>query len=183
MNEEKLYALKFPIGEFDKPAVINGAKIEEWLAVLKEFPKQVEAITKDLSSTELNWKYRPGGWTIKQVVHHCADSHMNSLIRFKLTLTEDTPTIRPYFEDRWAELPDSLDEDISTTLVLLKGIHAKLVAVIQNMKPEDFQKEYVHPEHGATFSLAEVVGTYAWHSQHHLAHIKQALEAKGKYND
>lgn len=100
---------------------------------------------------------------------------MNCLIRFKLALTEDLPTIRPYFEDRWAELPDSLDEDLTDSLQLLKGLHAKLTSVMKNLSAEDLKKEYVHPEHGTKFSLAEVVGTYAWHSNHHLAHVKNAL--------
>ena len=176
MNEKELYALKFPIGEFVKPEKITKNHIQKWVAVLTNFPKEIESLTEDLSAKELNWKYRPGGWTIKQVVHHCADSHMNSLIRFKLTLTEENPTIRPYYEDRWAELPDSLEEDLSETFILLKGIHAKLVSVIKNLSDEDLKRQYIHPEHGDSFRLDEVVGTYAWHSQHHLAHVKQALK-------
>lgn len=175
MTEKELYKLKFPIGEFKKPSSISGEIISLWINEVAAFPKRIESVVKNLSSNELNYKYRPEGWTIKQVVHHCADSHMNCLIRFKLALTEDLPTIRPYFEDRWAELPDSLDEDLTDTLQLLKGLHAKLTSVMKNLSAEDLKKEYVHPEHGTKFSLAEVVGTYAWHSNHHLAHVKNAL--------
>jgi len=181
MNEQELNSLKFPIGEFHKPELINTKLIKEWIEVIALFPNKITALTKGLTSEELNWKYRPEGWTIKQVVHHCADSHMNSLIRFKLTLTEDQPTIRPYFEDRWAELPDSLEDDIEDSLVLLKGVHAKLTTVMSNLTKVELLREYVHPEHGEKFKLEEVVGTYAWHSEHHLAHVKQAIEAKGKY--
>ncbi|WP_152285700.1 YfiT family bacillithiol transferase [Flavicella marina] len=175
---DSIYKLKFPIGEFEAPDTITSTDIENWIEDVESFPKRLEDIVSDLNATELNYKYRPEGWTIKQVVHHCADSHMNSLIRFKLALTEDSPTIRPYFEDRFAELPDSLEEDLSAVLLLLKGLHAKLTAVMRNLSEEDLKKEYIHPEHGQKFKLEEVVGTYAWHSNHHLAHVKQALRLK-----
>lgn len=181
MTDKELYDLKFPIGEFESPKIITDEMIASWIEDVVLFPNRIEELVSDLSVKELNYKYRPKGWTIKQVVHHCADSHMNSLIRFKLALTEDTPTIRPYFEDRWAELPDSLSDDLSDTLVLLKGLHAKLATVMRNLSIEDLKKEYVHPEHGAKFNLAEVVGTYAWHSNHHLAHVKNALITKELY--
>ena len=173
--------LKFPIGEFEAPEIISEQQIEEWIEDVKSFPERIAELVSSLSVKELNYRYRPDGWTIKQVVHHCADSHMNSLIRFKLALTEDTPTIRPYFEDRWAELPDSLNDDLSDTLTLLKGLHAKLGMVMENLSETDLKREYEHPEHGQKFSLAEVVGTYAWHSNHHLAHVKNALEFQDKY--
>jgi hypothetical protein len=180
MND-RLYILKFPIGEFEAPEIISEQQIGEWIEDVKSFPERIAELVSSLSVKELNYRYRPDGWTIKQVVHHCADSHMNSLIRFKLALTEDTPTIRPYFEDRWAELPDSLNNDLSDTLTLLKGLHAKLGMVMENLSETDLKREYEHPEHGQKFSLAEVVGTYAWHSNHHLAHVKNALEFKDKY--
>ena len=128
---------------------------------------------------ELNYKYRPGGSTIKQGIHHCADSHMNSFICFKLALTEDTSTIRPYFEDRFAELPDSLDDDIESSLILLKGLHAKLSSVMVSIKGR-FKKRIYAPEHGKKFGLDEVVSIYAWHSKHHFAHVQQALKANGQ---
>ena len=109
MTTEDLYQLRFPIGEFKAPDKITDVMISNWIDAIESFPEAVTAATKDLDTSQLNWKYRPNGWSIKQVVHHCADSHMNSIIRFKLALTEDTPTIRPYFEDRWANLSDGTD--------------------------------------------------------------------------
>lgn len=178
MKNEESYSLKFPIGEFKKPEVIDTSLIKNWIEEVRSFPLRLEAVVAHLSKEELNYTYRLGGWSIKQVVHHCADSHMNCLLRFKLALTEDTPVIRPYFEDRFAELPDSLDDTIEDSLILLKGLHAKLAMVMSHLSESDLEKEYMHPEHGEKFRLDEVVGTYAWHSNHHLAHIEQALRLK-----
>ena len=174
--------LRFPIGTFEKPAVINAAILEQWIQDIANFPTQVEAILQPLSSEQLNWKYRPEGWTIKQVVHHCADSHMNSLIRFKLTLTEDAPTIRPYWENRWAELPDSLEEDMEDVLLLLRGLHGKWVKLLRTLTPEQLSLEFIHPEYGKRYTLDENIGVYAWHCRHHFAHIEQALRYKGQFN-
>ncbi|WP_400080796.1 YfiT family bacillithiol transferase [Winogradskyella sp. R77965] len=177
MTEQSLYKLRFPIGEFKKPDVITEHHINEWITSIETLPQSIISITKDLSEEELNYKYRPDGWTIKQVVHHCADSHINSILRFKLALTEDTPTIRPYFEDRFAKLIDyniSIDSSIS----ILTGVHKKLGILLKNLNKEELKRAFVHPEHGKHFSLEETIGTYAWHSNHHLAHINQALEYK-----
>ncbi|WP_040248671.1 YfiT family bacillithiol transferase [Psychroserpens mesophilus] len=182
MVREELFRLKFPIGEFTKPEHISDHEISQWIAHIESFPSKVKELTDDLTVNQLNWKYRPEGWTIKQVVHHCADSHMNSLIRFKLALTEDTPTIKPYYEDRWANLVDGNDDNLEDTLYLLKGLHAKLTTLLRNLSPSDLLKEFVHPEHGKHFRLDETIGVYAWHCNHHLAHIKQALEYKGQFN-
>ncbi|BAO74719.1 YfiT family bacillithiol transferase [Winogradskyella sp. PG-2] len=181
MTEQKLYKLRFPIGEFEKPNTISSQQIKQWINDIENLPKAIEAVTNNLSEEELNYKYRPEGWTIKQVVHHCADSHINSIIRFKLALTEDTPTIRPYFEDRFAQLID-YSEPIDIPLSILKGIHKKLGILLKNFDQKDLKREFVHPEHGKHFSLEETIGTYAWHSNHHLAHIKQALKYKGSFN-
>ncbi|UXP33365.1 putative metal-dependent hydrolase [Reichenbachiella agarivorans] len=181
MDEKALTQLKFPIGEFIKPEVISNDQIKEWVADIEAFPSRVKILTTNLSVEQLNWRYRPDGWTIKQVVHHCADSHMNSLIRFKLALTEDSPTIRPYHEERWAELIDSQDNDLSYTLSLLEGLHYRLVQLQRNLSEEDLKREFIHPEHGRRFTLAETIGIYAWHSNHHLAHIQQALGYQGKF--
>ncbi|WP_299227673.1 YfiT family bacillithiol transferase [uncultured Psychroserpens sp.] len=182
MNETDLYKLKFPIGEFKKPDSIQNDLIHKWIDDIEKFPITIERLTKNLSLQQLQWSYRPEGWTIKQVVHHCADSHMNSIIRFKLALTEDTPTIRPYFESRWANLIDGTDDNLSATQSLLNGLHAKLGKLLRHIPKEDLSRTFVHPEHGKQFTLDETIGIYAWHCNHHLAHIKLALEHKGKFN-
>jgi hypothetical protein len=112
------------------------------------------------------------------VVHHCADSHMNSIIRFKLTLTEDDPEIRPYYEGRWAELVDGKDDDISYSLQLITAVHSKWVKLLKGLKPNDLERNFIHPEHGQAFSIAENIGIYAWHCNHHLTHIELALKSK-----
>ncbi|WP_299125396.1 YfiT family bacillithiol transferase [uncultured Winogradskyella sp.] len=180
MTEQDLYKLRFPIGEFKKPDVITQQYITDWITSIEALPKSIIAFTKGLSEEELNYKYRPDGWTIKQVVHHCADSHINSILRFKLALTEDTPTIRPYFEDRFAKLAD-YDTSIDTSISILTGVHQKLAILLKKLNKEELKREFVHPEHGKHFSLEETIGTYAWHSNHHLAHINQALKYKGKF--
>ncbi len=180
MTSDELQQLKYPIGEFTLPNTISAQDISKWIDDIEKLPNDIENLTASLTENELNYIYRPNGWTIKQVVHHCADSHINSITRFKLALTEDTPTIRPYFEDRWAKLND-YQEPIDTAISILKGVHTKLGILIRNFNEEDLQRTFVHPEHGKIFTLKETIGLYAWHSNHHLAHIEQALEYKGRF--
>ncbi|MCU0431461.1 MAG: putative metal-dependent hydrolase [Cytophagaceae bacterium] len=169
-----LEQLKFPIGKFVKPDRISSAHRDSWMEDIASFPSRLEASIKGLSDVQWNTTYRPGGWTIRQVIHHCADSHMNSLIRFKLTLTEDEPTIKPYFEERWAELPDSLIMPIEPSLKLLEGIHERWTMLLKNLREQDFSRTFIHPEHGKKIRLDENIGIYAWHGNHHLAHIELA---------
>lgn len=181
MISQDLNQLKYPIGKFIKPATISQNQILEWIETIEALPEILSDLTKDLSVEQLNWRYRPEGWTIKQVAHHYADSHMNSMIRFKWTLTEDTPTIKAYHEDRWAKLKDDNDNDLSHTLSLLKGLHAKLGILLRSLSKNDLKREFIHPEQGRRISLEETIGIYAWHSKHHVAHIKQALKYKGRF--
>ncbi|MFY0642846.1 MAG: putative metal-dependent hydrolase [Bacteroidia bacterium] len=178
----ELEDLRFPVGRYQAVKLPNKDQIQEWISVLEDFPAHVIASTENLSSTELNWKYRPDGWNIKQVVHHCADSHLNSMMRFKLALTEDTPTIKTYMEAKWANLPDSQVDEIDASISILVGLHEKLGILLRNLSDEQLKREYMHPEHGRTLTVEETIGLYAWHSNHHLAHIKNAIEFKGKYN-
>lgn len=173
--------LRFPVGKFVAPDTIRPSDIEFWISEITHFYDQLKTITKGLSVAQLNWQYRPQGWTIKQVVHHCADSHMNSFIRFKLALTEENPTIRPYYEDRWAELSDGLDNDIDDSLLLLAALHRKWSKLLKQLTPVQLEKTFVHPESGETFTLKENIGIYAWHCRHHLAHIKQAIAYQGTF--
>lgn len=178
MTTSKLHQLKYPIGSFIYQENASDNDLKQWIKDIQDFPNSIRKLTKGLGHSELNWKYRPQGWTIKQVVHHCADSHMNNVVRIKLTLTENKPTIRPYFEDRWAELPDSLEDDISNSLSLLNALHSKWVRLLEGLEEEQLKLEYIHPEHGKRFTLLENIANYSWHCRHHLAHIRQAMEYK-----
>lgn len=182
MNNEKLEQLKFPIGKYLPIKNPDTETINLWISEIEKFPNLLDNTVQNISIAQLNYKYRPDGWKVKQVIHHCADSHMNSYIRFKLALTERKPSIRPYFEDRWAELDDSKNNDVSTSIALLKATHQKWIEVLHNLSAEDLQKEYVHPEHGTVFNLAETIGNYAWHGKHHLAHVINGITSNGEYN-
>lgn len=166
--------MKFPIGQFIKPNVIDQAQINLWIATLDCFPDLLIAETKQLSDDMLNLTYRPNGWTIRQVVHHLADSHLNSFMRLKLSLTENEPTIKPYFEERWAELEDSKNMPIEPSLKIIEGVHQRWVALLRTISADALKRTFFHPEHQKFFSIEENIGVYSWHSQHHLAHIQLA---------
>jgi hypothetical protein len=182
MIETNVDQLKYPIGLYQPQKNPDDKLLSQWIGDIATFPNRLEELVHNLSKEELAWKYRPDGWSIKQLVHHCADSHLNSFMRFKLTLTEESPTIRPYLEHKWAELPDALADTIDDSLDLLKGLHNRWTILISNLTKEELNREYVHPEHGKRFNLAETVGNYAWHGNHHLAHVRQAIASKGTYN-
>ena len=170
--------LKYPIGKFNRPDRIDSKQIEMWIREIELFPDRLKLITEKLTEEELKLSYRPGGWTIQQLVHHCADSHMNSFIRFKLSLTEENPTIKPYFEDRWAEMPDYSLVDTKESLKIIEGLHVRWVILLKSLDFSDLKREFIHPEYGKRFTVGENIGIYAWHSNHHLAHIKLALQSK-----
>lgn len=173
--------LKFPIGQFEMPQNISDSQLKNWIVDIEQLPEKIQTITNKISTEELNYIYRPNGWNIKQVIHHLSDSHCNALIRFKLALTEENPTIKPYAENLWATLSDGMDNDISYSLAILKGIHYKWNLLLTNMNENLWKKTYFHPEANKTFTLKEMIGLYAWHSNHHLAHINQALQYKGEF--
>ncbi|WP_432713948.1 YfiT family bacillithiol transferase [Pedobacter sp.] len=175
--EDTLENLKYPIGKFQKPEPINQLQIDNWIKIIEEFPQQLTNEVKNLSEKQLNKQYRPNGWTIKQVVNHCADSHMNSFIRFKLALTENTPTIKPYHENLWAELTDSKNFPVDSALMILQGLHQRWVNLLKNLSASDLEKQFRHPESNELISLKTNIGIYAWHCQHHLAHVKKAKQS------
>lgn len=183
LNNQDLEKLQFPIGKFENPIIIDSTQLNDWITEIELFPKKLKELVNNLTATQLQWKYRPNGWTIQQVVHHCADSHMNSFIRFKLSVTENSPIIKPYFEDKWAELADVLISDINDSLKIIEGLHHRWIILLRSFTATDFEKDFIHPEHGKRFTIAENIGVYAWHCNHHLAHIKQALSCKGKFNE
>jgi len=173
-----LDSLKFPIGKFEAPKILTQELIDGYVKDIETFPARLKQEVKDLSDSQLDTPYRPDGWTIRQVVNHCADSHMNSLIRFKLALTEEEPTIKPYYEERWAELADSRTMPIAPSLLLLEGLHQRWTVLLRSLSSEDLQKTFIHPEHGKRFRLDENIGVYAWHGNHHLAHITTLKKSK-----
>ena len=175
-SQTDIERLKYPIGKFSKPETISEKDIKNWITDIEQFPNRLNKLVPYLSASELNYRYRPEGWTIKQIVHHCADSHMNSFMRFKLCLTEELPTIKTYQEAKWAELPDATEADISSSLRLLEGLHARWTVLLRSLDPSVLSKQYIHPEKAQPMDLANTIALYAWHCNHHLAHIKQALE-------
>ncbi|ESU29881.1 metal-dependent hydrolase [Flavobacterium limnosediminis JC2902] len=181
-NNTDIEKLKFPIGRFTCPEEITPEHLKIWKITIREFPQELKKTVENLSITELNWKYRPDGWCIKQVVHHLADSHMNALIRVKLALTEDAPVIRPYEEALWAELKDSLRDDIQPSLKIIEGVHERWSQLLDNFSEHDWNRMYYHPQHQRLASVKEALGIYDWHSKHHLAHINQAFSYKGEFN-
>jgi DinB superfamily len=170
---------RYPIGKYEPPTNFSKEIMKEWLDVIAAFPTQMELAVKNLNDDQLDTPYRDGGWTVRQVVHHVGDSHMNAYIRFKLALTEDNPTIRPYYEERWAELADSKYGTLEDTLVLLKVLHSKWSHVLQNMSEEDWDRTYTHPQYNRVSNMKFNLGLYAWHCRHHEAHITHLRSRKG----
>jgi hypothetical protein len=178
MNEQTtLEKLKYPIGKFQADETVNRPQIEEWIKEIAALPFKLREAVKNLTEEQLNTPYRPDGWTVKQVVHHIGDSHMNSYIRFKLALTEDKPVIKPYDEKRWAELPD-YQLGIEEPLDFLESLHKRWVNLLAQLNDMDLEKEFIHPESG-TKNLKETIGQYAWHGNHHLAQITSLKKRMG----
>lgn len=167
--------LKFPIGKFQVPSEYTDESRAEYIQVLAELPMKLKEVLVGITTDQLSNRYRPEAWTIRQVVHHLADSHMNSLIRFKLGLTEDNPTIKPYNENLWANLADGNSDDITPSILMIEGIHARLVKLLKSVSNEDWERKVHHPESKRDMSMNFLLALYAWHSKHHLAHIKNAL--------
>ncbi len=173
--------LRFPVGKYEAPESITEAQIKAWIKIIGAFPAQIKERIAGLSQVELTWKYRTDGWNIRQLIHHCADSHMNSMIRFKLALTERQPAIKPYLENYWAEMIDSTLAPVEWSISILDGLHKRWVFLLESLNEEELERIFVHPEYGHAFRLDGTIGLYAWHCEHHLAHLEQALKGKGKY--
>lgn len=167
-------ALKFPIGKFSRPELITESILDQWITEISAFPEQLKLQVLYLSDEQLDTQYRPEGWTIRQVIHHCADSHINSLIRLKLALTEEQPTIKPYWEALWAELPDTKNMPIAPSIKIIEGIHERWTILLRSLTKQDLNRTFIHPEYGKIYRIDEYIGVYAWHCNHHLAHIIQA---------
>jgi len=166
---------RYPIGKFSWPASISEADRRVMIEEIDAAPARVRAAAAGLTPAQLATPYRDGGWTVRQVVHHLPDSHMNAYVRFKLALTEDEPTIKPYEEARWAALPDSENVPIETSLALLEALHKRWVALMRSMPPADWSRKFRHPELGV-MPLDKTLALYAWHGKHHVAHITALRE-------
>ena len=168
---------KYPIGKFTHEGKISRKQRSEWIKDIRLLPKQLKEVISGLSDEQLDTPYRDGGWTVRQVVHHIADSHINSIVRFKLALTENNPTISPYDEAAWANLADS-QLPIKVSLDFIKTLHARWMVLLQSMTNEDFAKTFYHPGSQKTNRLDHTLGVYAWHGKHHVAHIAELRKQK-----
>ena len=172
MTDEQM---KYPVGHFTPPASYTSEDLHEWIETIKAFPGKLRQAVLGLTEQQLDTPYRTGGWTIRQVVHHVADSHMNSIVRFKLALTEDKPTIKPYEEADWALLPD-YRLPVESSLRIIEGIHLHWVTLLESFTEDEWNRGFVHPESGNTILLKKAAGLYAWHSNHHLAHVTETVK-------
>ncbi len=176
MNED----LRYPIGRFTRPESAHPEDRQEWIREIDALPQHLEKAVQDLTDEQLDTPYRPGGWTVRQVVHHVFDSHANAYVRFRLALTEDAPTIKPYQEAAWAELSDARSAPIEPSITALRGLHERWVRLLTSMSETDWKKAYHHPDGGLT-SLTHAVALYAWHGRHHVAHITTLEEREASY--
>ncbi len=161
--------LRYPIGKFERHSEITSELRREFIETIEDLPMKLREAVAGLSEEQLETPYRPEGWTVRQTVHHVADSHINLFIRFRLALTEDVPTIRPYFEERWAELSDA-KMPLEDSFKIIEGVHSRLTTMLKAMTDEQFARKLIHPDSG-TWTIEAMLGLYDWHSKHHTAHI------------
>lgn len=178
MNELDLEKLKYPIGKFIAPEQYSSEYVYESIREIETFPERLLNETVHLTNEQLDTPYRPDGWTVRQVIHHCAESHMNCYIRLKWALTENNPVIKPYDEVLWAELNDNLTMPTKPTLDLLKGLHFRLGYIMKSLSESDLEKTFIHPADNSEVKLKKMIGMYAWHGNHHLAHITTLKKQK-----
>jgi len=168
---------RFPIGKLEIPTTVTPALRQSAIARIAATPANFRSAVKGLTDAQLDTPYREGGWTVRQVVHHLPDSHLNAYVRLKLALTESSPTIKPYAEDKWAELADSSSTPIEVSLTLLESLHTRWDVLWRSLKPQDFSRKLIHPDHGER-TIDWLVFVYAWHGQHHTAHITELRKRK-----
>jgi len=176
--ENRVTDLRYPIGKFAYEGHLTEDQKRALLDHIGQTPAKLRDAIKGLSESQIDTPYRPGGWTVRQVVHHVPDSHLNSYTRFKLALTEDEPTIKPYAEDRWAELADTKATPLEVSLTLLDSLHDRWMRLLRSMTPEQWKRTFRHPELGP-MTLEKTLALYAWHGRHHVAHITALREREG----
>src|SRR5271168_3022977 len=168
---------RYPIGKLTYEGLADDATRAKRIAIIAETPAKFRAAVSGLTEAQLDTPYREGGWTVRQLAHHVPDSHMNAYIRFKLALTEEEPTIKPYEEARWAELADTAETPVETSLALLDALHTRWVTLLNSLKPSDWSRKFKHPEMGP-MTLDRTLALYAWHGKHHVAHITALRKTK-----
>lgn len=172
--------LSYPIGPFSlKEVTVAPEERAGLITAIAELPAQFRSAVHGLNEAQFDTPYRPGGWTVREVVHHVPDSHLNAYVRFKLALTEENPTIKPYEEARWAELPDTAGTQIGVSLVLLEALHRRWVVLLKSMANEQWSRTFFHPDHQTSLRLDAILAMYAWHGKHHTAHITRLRERMG----
>jgi uncharacterized damage-inducible protein DinB len=169
---------RYPVGKFQQPTTSTEADRKKWIADIEVLPAKLREAVRGLNTQQLDTPYRDGGWTVRQLVHHVPDSHLNAYCRLKLALTEDVPTIKPYDEKSWAELPDTYATPVEVSLNLLEAVHVRWVNILKALTPAQFPRKFNHPEMGE-LSIDQLLALYAWHSRHHLAHITELRKRKG----
>ena len=179
LDAEKLESLRFPIGRFDLAKKVTAREVETSLERIRALPGALRAALHGLSERQLATPYRPGGWTVRQVAHHIADSQMNGYVRIRLALTEDTPTIKPYDEARWAELVDAACGPLEPSLALLDALNQRSLPLFDAFTPRELEREFHHPEHACALRVDTALALYAWHGDHHTAHITRLREREG----
>jgi uncharacterized damage-inducible protein DinB len=170
---------RYPVGTFQRRDVLTPEERAQCIEQIAAVPQAMRDAVAGLTPEQLETPYRDGGWTLRQVVHHVPESHMNSYMRFKFALTEETPTVKPYDEARWAQTPEVRDTPIETSLALLEALHDRWVRLLRAMSADDFARTLKHPEHDGTMTLDTMLGLYAWHGRHHTAHITTTRERNG----
>jgi uncharacterized damage-inducible protein DinB len=169
---------RYPVGKYE-PQPFSEVQSREWVDEIANLPQLIEYAVTNLDERQLDQSYREGGWSVKQLVHHVADSHMNAYIRFKLGLTEDNPTIKPYNQEGWANMADTKNLPINLSLTILHAVHKRWVEILRNVSNEEWNRTVVHPEHNKQMTLWHLLGMYAWHGRHHTAHITSLRERMG----
>lgn len=173
-----LEQLQYPIGRFKITESPTAEQVQGWVADIASFPALIQDEVNGLSEDSLQWKYRRDGWSILQVINHCCDSHMNSMLRFKTALTEEDAVIRPYRQSAWAALPDG-KADLSIAIQLITGLHQRWTHLLRNLSASQWERTIYHPEHDKNMTLQQLAGMYSWHCRHHFRHIQLAIETKG----
>ncbi|CAA7197486.1 YfiT family bacillithiol transferase [Chryseobacterium potabilaquae] len=170
---------KFPIGQFEQPENISDIELDYYIKVIKDFPGRLKNLIENFTEDQFNTQYREEGWTVRQLINHIADSHMNSFIRFKLAITENNPVIKPYDEAKWAELQDSLTISIKPAMRIIKGTHQRWVVLLKSLTNKQFARTFHHPEHHKDYDLRGYLAFYVWHCNHHFSHIENLKKERG----